>query len=147
MGIFRNSAVYAASIALIISGFSFSAKAQTYRDKIEENPERAGGVYHYYEYAPSALTKVPKGYKPFYISHYGRHGSRYHTSANLFKGAVETLSSAEKAGLLTEEGKLLKMQIDSINMEHQGMFGMLTERGAAEIVGVTRATVRAWIGK
>ncbi len=51
MGIFRNSAVYAASIALIISGFSFSAKAQTYRDKIEENPERAGGVYHYYEYA------------------------------------------------------------------------------------------------
>ena len=39
MGIFRNSAVYAASIALIISGFSFSAKAQTYRDKIEENPE------------------------------------------------------------------------------------------------------------
>lgn len=136
MGIFRNSAVYAASIALIISGFSFSARAQTYRDKIEENPERAGGVYHYYEYAPSALTKAPKGYKPFYISHYGRHGSRYHTSANLFKGAVETLSSAEKAGLLTEEGKLLKMQIDSINMEHQGMFGMLTERGAAEHRGI-----------
>lgn len=100
MGIFRNSAVYAASIALIISGFSFSAKAQTYRDKIEENPERAGGVYHYYEYAPSALTKAPKGYKPFYISHYGRHGSRYHTSANLFKGAVETLSSAERLDCL-----------------------------------------------
>ena len=95
MGIFRNSAVYAASIALIVSGFSFSAKAQTYRDKIEENPERAGGVYHYYEYAPSALTKAPKGYKPFYISHYGRHGSRYHTSANLFKGAVETFLRRE----------------------------------------------------
>lgn len=23
------------------------------------------------------LTPAPKGYKPFYISHYGRHGSRY----------------------------------------------------------------------
>lgn len=136
MGIFRQSAMCAASIALLFSALSFSALAQSYNSLIEENPERAGGVYHYYEYTPSSPTKAPKGYKPFYISHYGRHGSRYHTSENLFKGAVETLSTAEKAGLLTEEGALLKRQIDSINTEHQGMFGMLTERGAAEHRGI-----------
>jgi len=136
MGIFRKSAAYAASIALVLNAFTFSATAQSYKDLLEENPERAGGVYHYYEYAPSAFTKAPKGYKPFYISHYGRHGSRYHTSGNLFKGSVETLATAEKAGLLTEEGKLLKSRIDSLNNEHQGMFGMLTERGAAEHRGI-----------
>lgn len=136
MGIFRHSAIRVAFIALILSAFSFFTKAQSYNSLIEENPERAGGVYHYYEYVPSALTKAPKGYKPFYISHYGRHGSRYHTSENLFKGAVETLSAAEKAGLLTAEGALLKKQIDSINTEHKGMFGMLTERGAAEHRGI-----------
>lgn len=136
MGIFRKSAALAVSIALAASAFSFSAKAQSYNELLEENPERAGGVYHYYEYAPSTFTKAPKGYKPFYISHYGRHGSRYHTSENLFKGAIEILSSAEKAGMLTNEGMLLKNQIDTINAEHQGMFGMLTERGAAEHRGI-----------
>ena len=136
MGIFKSSAVYAASIALTLSAFCFSASAQSYNELIKENPERAGGVYHYYEYSPSSLTKAPKGYKPFYISHYGRHGSRYHTTAGLFKGAVETLTAAEKAGLLTAEGRLLKSQIDSIDKEHQGMYGMLSERGAAEHRGI-----------
>ncbi len=136
MGIFKKTAVQAASIALIASAFCLSARAQPYKNLIEGNPERAGGVYHYYEYAPSELTKAPKGYKPFYISHYGRHGSRYHTSAGLFAGAVESLAMAEKAGLLTEEGKLLKSRIDSLDTEHQGMFGMLTERGAAEHRGI-----------
>ena len=132
MGIFKKSAACSASIILLFSALSFSLKAQPYKSLIEENPERAGGVYHYYEYAPATFTKAPKGYKPFYISHYGRHGSRYHTSGDLFKGAVETLASAQKAGLLTEEGILLKKQIDTIRAEHRGMFGMLTERGAGE---------------
>lgn len=136
MGIFTRSAVRAASIVLITSVFSFSVQAQSYKELIEENPDRAGGVYHYYEYSPSTFTKAPKGYKPFYISHYGRHGSRYHTGAGLFKGAVETLIAAEKAGLLTDEGKLLKSQIDTVWSEHQGMFGMLSERGAEEHHGI-----------
>ena len=136
MGIFRNSAVYAASIALTISGFCFSAKAQSYKDLVEENPERAGGVYHYYEYSPTELTKAPKGYKPFYVSHYGRHGSRYHTGAGMFRSAVDILSSAQKAGLLTDEGRLLKRRIDTVYAEHQGMYGMLTERGANEHQGI-----------
>lgn len=141
MGIFTRGAVRTAAITLISSMFCFSVQAQSYKELIDENPDRAGGVYHYYEYSPSTLTKAPKGYKPFYISHYGRHGSRYHTGAGLFKGAVETLTAAEKAGLLTDEGKLLKSQIDTVWAEHQGMFGMLTERGAEEHKGIaTRMT-------
>ncbi len=132
MEMLTKTAARAASIALIASTFCFSTQAQPYKDLLEENPERAGGVYHYYEYVPSAFTKAPKGYKPFYISHYGRHGSRYHSSAKLVTGSVEILAAAEKAGLLTDEGKLLKRQIDTVFTEHQGMFGMLSERGAEE---------------
>ena len=33
-----------------------------------------------YEYRPAEAEPVPEGYVPFYISHYGRHGSRYHSS-------------------------------------------------------------------
>ncbi len=136
MGIFTKTAAKAASLVLIANTFCFSVQAQPYKSLIEENPERAGGVYHYYEYATSDFTKAPKGYKPFYISHYGRHGSRYHTSAGLFKGAVETLAAAKKAGLLTDEGKLLKSRIDTVYNEHQGMFGMLSGRGAEEHRGI-----------
>ena len=44
--------------------------AQTYDSLIRENPDRAAGVLHYYEYSQSPRTKAPKGFKPFYISHY-----------------------------------------------------------------------------
>lgn len=136
MRIFRKAAVCAASIAMVFSAFGFSAAAQSYKESIEENPERAGGVYHYYEYTPTPITKAPKGYKPFYVSHYGRHGSRYHSSEGLYKDAIKYLNAAEKAGILTEEGKLLKAQVDTLHTEHLGMFGMLTERGAAEHRGI-----------
>ena len=36
------------------------------------------GVYRMYDFdAPRIDSPVPKGYEVFYISHYGRHGSRY----------------------------------------------------------------------
>ena len=44
---------------------------------ITENPDRAANNMHSYEFNPIQDTKAPKGFKPFYISHYGRHGSRY----------------------------------------------------------------------
>ena len=37
---------------------------------------RAAFNTHSYEFEPVKDTPAPKGYKAFYISHYGRHGSR-----------------------------------------------------------------------
>ena len=127
--------LHVASLAVAMS-IALNGSAQTYSEKIEQNPDRAGGVYHYYEYVPTQMSKAPKGYKPFYISHYGRHGSRYHSSARMFEGAKKVLERAEEAGILTDEGMLLKRQVDTLWNEHLGMFGMLTERGAAEHKGI-----------
>jgi hypothetical protein len=124
---------FLAAIAVL---FSLNLSAQWYRNRIIENPDRASGVYHYYEYANTTIADAPKGYKPFYISHYGRHGSRYHQSGRTFMYAIQVLDSARNAGLLTEEGKLLSRQLDTIWNEHQGMFGMLTERGKAEHMAI-----------
>ena len=42
--------------------------------------EKLGGVYYAYPIesgmANPLLQLAPEGYEPFYISHYGRHGSR-----------------------------------------------------------------------
>ena len=138
MNIFHTTLKSLLSVAFTFVLASAAASAQTYSETIAENPERAGGVYHYYEYIPSAITKAPKGYKAFYISHYGRHGSRYHSSAGIFSEAKKKLDSAKAAGILTPEGMELSNQIDTLLNEHKGMFGMLTERGAQEHRGIAQ---------
>ena len=47
-------------------------------DQLKEDPKRAYGNDYPYHFSQAKLTKAPKGYKPFYISHYARHGSRYY---------------------------------------------------------------------
>ena len=52
----------------------WGATAQTAREQIAAMPERAGGIYHSYEYLPGPAVPAPKGYVPFYISHYAAVG-------------------------------------------------------------------------
>ena len=51
------------------------------------------------------LTKAPNGYKPFYISHYGRHGSRYAWNAKTYTLIRDVLEKARKKDVLTEYGR------------------------------------------
>ena len=56
------------------------AAAQTSKREMYGNPYRNGSTYFAYPGpVQKALTPAPAGYEPFYISHYGRHGSRYMT--------------------------------------------------------------------
>ena len=123
-------------ISLIVSLFGLYAFAQPYKSELEANPERAGGVFASYVVPNAGPTKAPKGYKPFYISHYGRHGSRYHTSTRLVGAALGPLMKADSAGILTEEGRILAKQLDTLLAEHEGMYGMLTVKGASELRGI-----------
>ena len=52
----------------------FVAIAQTSKEEVFEDINKAGGVYYAYPVTESKNTLPPKGYEPFYISHYGRHG-------------------------------------------------------------------------
>ena len=61
------------------------------------------GLYYVYDYKlEPAMTPAPKGYKPFYISHYGRHGARY--CEREFDSLAVWLEKAATAGVLTEKG-------------------------------------------
>ena len=51
------------------------------------------------------LSKAPKGYKPFYISHYGRHGSRYAWSSTTYTLIKEVFDKAAEKDVLTPYGK------------------------------------------
>ena len=65
-------------IALIAILTTFGlGSAQTYSDIIRDYRYAASGVYHPYHTVDLTDSPAPKGFKPFYISHFGRHGSRY----------------------------------------------------------------------
>ena len=81
------------------------AAAQTTRREMSRDIDRMGSNY-FADPGPSqkVLTPAPAGYKPFYISHYGRHGSRYMTDNKYYIRSIAMLDSAAKAGLLTPKG-------------------------------------------
>lgn len=117
-------------LAALLIGSGLSAQSG-FEDMIRENPERAAGVHHSYEYQPSAETPAPAGYKPFYVSHYGRHGSRRAIGRSAER-AFEALTAAREAGILTAEGEELYRMVDAIHEDHIGMAGELTARGGRE---------------
>lgn len=99
---------------------------------IRENIWRVGVNTNPYEFLPVAETPVPKGYKAFYISHYGRHGSRSDWAGNDYAEVQEKFSKAHDAGLLTQEGEAALVRINEVIRLHDGMDGRLTYRGQRE---------------
>lgn len=111
--------------------FNIDAKVTTV-DSIAENPSKAGGVYLKYPISEDSeilYSRPPKGYKPFYISHYGRHGSRYLINDDDYKHALDWLREAYYYDNLTERGKKLKEQLDTIWEEAHGRGGELSPLG------------------
>ena len=99
---------------------------------IEDNLYRTGVNTNPYEYFPQAETPVPAGYKPFYISHYGRHGSRSDWGGAHYEKVLEAYTKAHEADVLSEEGENAFAQVADIFRMHNDMNGRLTPRGARE---------------
>lgn len=115
--------------------------AQTSLQEIRENPLKAGGVYYAYPVNDTNVTTlhqaaVPKGYAPFYVSHYGRHGSRYLISDNDYKWVIDKLTTARDAGALTPLGQSVLYRLDSVWMEAEGRGGDLSPLGVRQHKGI-----------
>lgn len=125
------------TITLLTLLLSVALSAQNPHELLKQNPERYAGVFHSYE-VPSTIvdTPAPSGYKPFYVSHYGRHGSRYLTSYAAMDTLCRILGTAADKGFLTEEGMLLFRDIKELREVHQGMLGILTQKGSKEHQGI-----------
>lgn len=94
--------------------FTSVALAQTSKKEIFKDIYRTGSNYFAYPGPKAkALTKAPEGYAPFYISHYGRHGSRYMSNNEYYVTAINKLDSARQMGILTALGEdvLAKLRV------------------------------------
>ena len=113
------------------------AHAQEALTLLRENPERYANVHHSYE-APEAIvdTPAPAGYEPFYVSHYGRHGSRYLTSLSAVTRVSHIFDQLDSLQLLTVEGTRLHAELKTLELLHDGQEGYLTLRGGREHQGI-----------
>ena len=108
---------------------AISATAQTAREKIFADPSYALGVYRLYPTEFKEQTPVPKGYKPFYISHYGRHGSRYVLRDEKFDRAYNVFADAAHFGKLTEFGQEIYDRMTRSKVDTYGRGGELSLKG------------------
>lgn len=92
------------SILLLLLG-TLALYAQSAREVITADLNRAGGVYYMYNFHQHQVTAPPKGYKPVYLSHYGRHGARYLLNDTQYERSMNVLRDAHEAGVLTETGE------------------------------------------
>ena len=110
----------------------FESYAQGYADMIKSNPAMAAANLMNYHFEESVYTPAPKGYEEFYISHYGRHGSRYDAYDTNMAAVWPVMRLADSLGLLSEVGKEFYKEFDAVMREQEGMVGMLTPLGAVE---------------
>ncbi len=104
---------------LLLWMLTMTAWAQTSPalEQLKADPRKAYGTDYPYTGATAKLTKAPKGYKPFYISHYGRHGSRYYWNAMLYREMDSVLTIAHRKNQLTAAGEEFRKKFDAAKTE------------------------------
>lgn len=80
----------------------------------------------------AVLTDAPKGYVPFYISHYGRHGSRFLLGSDDYEAPIRVLASADSLGRLTALGQNVLQRIRLLYKDAEDRYGELTPLGAEQ---------------
>lgn len=112
--------------------------AQTAKEEIFENIHRSTANHYAYPEPHFTMTAPPKGYKPFYLSHYARHGSRYRVNPDDYTKPLAILREAEKDGALTELGQKTLLLVDSIARMAKDRYGDLTPLGARQHRGIAQ---------
>ena len=112
------------------------AVAQTAKDEIFNDLNKAGGVYYAYPASTVEQTPAPKGYEPFYVSHYGRHGSRYLIADNDYKWVLDLMRKAKDAGALTPLGLDALERVEKVWLEAEGRGGDLSPLGVRQHRGI-----------
>ena len=116
-------------LSLMLATALFQANGQTTREEMLQSPEKCGGVYFAYPVTESVNTAPPKGYKPFYASHYGRHGSRYLISDEDYSRVLDVMKKAHDAKALTPLGEDIYSRLQQVWAEAEGRGGKLSPLG------------------
>ena len=117
--------------------------AQTVIDLIKANPAYASCNYNTYPDSITAVyTPAPAGKKPFYFSHYGRHGSRYISSRSGFDIPFKMVALADSLNELTPTGQRVYQEMKLVMQDTEGRWGELTGYGRKQHRNIARRMAR-----
>ena len=127
-------------------GWSVSAGAQRLgvREEVRADWNKSSGLDCVYDFSPKASTPVPKGYEAVYISHYGRHGSRYAYTSDAYTVILNMLSEGRKQGNLTPKGEALLNELEPFWDYVQYRVGDLTEIGWNQHQEIARTMIQSF---
>jgi len=106
--------------------------AQTTKKEVLSDIKYVGGLYCPYIYDSSATTPAPEGYKPFYLSHYGRHGSRWVNHTEYHSTPLKILNEADSLNKLTSLGQSLFEKMKKVSEDARDRYGDLAPLGVVE---------------
>ncbi len=100
----------------------------------QKTSEQMGGVYYAYP-APQQVKEavIPDGYTPIYVSHYGRHGSRWLTSDKRYQWVNAHFDDDAN---LTKLGRSVKKRLAKVWGNAEGNGGKLTPVGETQHCGI-----------
>jgi len=89
------------------------------------------GVYDF-----PTLSQAPENYQPFYISHYGRHGSRYSCDQKAYERIYNKMKAAYDANALTDFGLKVYREVEIIYNDAIKRAGDLSYIGRMQHKGI-----------
>ena len=122
---------YLSLTVVLLLGWSTCIYAQRYgvREEVRADWNKSSGLDCLLDLSPKTLTPVPKGYEAVYISHYGRHGSRFAYTGDAYSILLNMLAEGRKQGNLTGRGERLLNDLEPFWDYVQYRVGDLTEIG------------------
>ena len=127
------------SFLLLAFCFCHLAFGQRAFDFISYNRNFSASNYCIYpDSIEPVMTAPPAGKKPFYISHYGRHGSRYLSNRKGYDIPYRMLCRADSMGKLTETGKRVLQELEVIIEDSDGRWGDLSGLGKQQHRNIAR---------
>lgn len=129
-------------IAVLFAGLYAFAAEKTAREQIAENPGKSGGIYYAYPFDSDIMPEIPDGYKVSFISHYGRHGSRWLIKTWEYDEAVAAFDSAAQRNGLTPLGSDVLSRLKIIAAQAKGNAGALSPKGEKQHRGIAERMAR-----
>lgn len=131
-------------LGLLFAGLGLSALGQTSREEVYAYPSYAMGIYRTYPSPSGVQTPAPDGYEPFYISHYGRHGSRWLIDPEDYTETLSILEEAGRVGKLTADGEEARGYVRILAADADGRYGQLSPLGVEQHREIAERMYRAY---
>ena len=134
----RRLTILMLTIAMVCT--ATAQERATAREELKANKFLSASNYLDYDNYPAtkALTPTPKGYEPYLMNHYGRHGSRWLINETSYTRPLDVLRKADKQGKLTAKGQDVLRQVEAVYASSVKRLGDLSSVGERQHHGIGR---------